>query len=253
MQRRSLRHADRVVAVSGALRDELVGCGIEEARVRVIRNGWRHRDDHLGREPACAELGVAAAGPRIGWVGRFSSEKGPDVMVHALARLGGVQPSLSFIGDGREVRTTQALAKRLSVSDRITWHGQVGAPWRLFKAFDLFVLSSRTEGTPMVLMEALDAGVPLVCTAVGGVAEVIDDSMAALAPPDDPDALAAAIHAVLNDPEGASRRTERARQVLEGLLNMDRWTDAHDAVYQEAVAASVARNQRRSDRRGTYT
>src|SRR5207244_2094763 len=83
------------------------------------------------------------------------------------------------------------------------WHGTLHDAARLFPAFDVFVLSSRTEGTPIVLFEAMASEVPVVATRVGGVPDILSAAEAALVPPNDPVALAAELRAVYRDPEPA--------------------------------------------------
>src|SRR5207247_1226361 len=86
---------------------------------------------------------------------------------------------------------------------------------RLLRAFDVLVLSSRTEGTPMILLEALAAGVPVVSLAVGGVPDVLDQESGWLVPSGDTAGLAEAIRQVLEHPLEGGRRADEARCVLE--------------------------------------
>src|SRR5437879_13039717 len=80
--------------------------------------------------------------------------------------------SAAVVGDGVERCRLERLAATLGLGSRVAFHGKVDDAARLFPAFDMFVLSSRTEGTPIVLFEAMAAGVPVVANAVGGVPDV---------------------------------------------------------------------------------
>jgi len=108
-------------------------------------------------------------------VGRLSREKGADVILDAIAAC---KPPwrLSIIGDGPERERLKQQAARLGITDRVTWHGPVSNAGKLLSAFDAFVLSSRTEGTPIVLFEAMHSGVPIVTTSVGGVPDVVSST-----------------------------------------------------------------------------
>jgi glycosyltransferase involved in cell wall biosynthesis len=124
----------------------------------------------------------------------------------------------------------------LDISSRIRWHGVVPNAAALFPAFDAWILSSRTEGTPIALLEAMAAGVPAVVTAVGGVPDVVSAREATLVAPDDAGALAQAVEAVLADPAGARRRAEAARERLRAEFDPDQWLEAHVERYRALLA-----------------
>jgi glycosyltransferase involved in cell wall biosynthesis len=85
---------------------------------------------------------------------------------------------------------------------------------RLFPGFAVFVISSRTEGTPLVLFEAMSSNVPIVAAAVGGIPDVVSDNKAVLVPPRDPAALATALRGLYHAPHIAAVRVGRARERL---------------------------------------
>lgn len=137
-----------------------------------------------------------------------------------------------MVGDGPDLARARALAVRLDVAARITWPGLVPGAGRLLPAFDVFVLSSRTEGTPIVLLEAIAAGVPVVATRVGGVPDVVGPAEALLVPSDDPGALAAAVRAVRADPDSAAVRVAAARRRLGAEFAEPSWLDRYETVYR---------------------
>jgi len=245
LQRRAHRRLfNAVIVVSRALVGRLVRDGVPASRVHVVNNAWQETAPPLDRETARQSLGVEPEGFRIGWVGRLSREKGPDVLIDALGLLQDLPPLLgvSIVGDGpvAEQQSLLARAKRLGVAERITWHGLVRDAARAFSAFDLFVLSSRTEGTPLVLFEAMAAGVPIVATRVGGVPDVLSVAEAALVPSPDPVALAAAIRAVYDDPVLARARAERARARLLARFTVSPWLRRYEAVYRTVTQPAAA-------------
>src|SRR5439155_8355849 len=111
-------------------------------------------------------------------------------------------------------------------------HGTIPDVGRQFAAFDVFVLSSHTEGTPIVLFEAMAAGVPIVATRVGGVPDVVSPAEAALVAPADPVALAAEIRAVYRDPAVARARAQRASARLRRDFALAPWLDRYAAIYR---------------------
>jgi glycosyltransferase involved in cell wall biosynthesis len=231
LQRRAFRRFDAVVAVSRPLGEALVRDGVPGDRVCVIRNVWDGANNVLDRPAARRALGVPDTGFRIGWVGRLSHEKGPDVMLEALALLADAPVRLSMLGDGERRTDLQAQAGTLGVTERTTWHGTAPDAAPLFPGFDVFVLSSRTEGTPMVLFEAMAAGVPVVATAVGGVPDVVSAAEATLVSPDDPAGLAAAVRDTLTNPAAAHARAWAARQRLEREFTFQPWLERYEALY----------------------
>jgi glycosyltransferase involved in cell wall biosynthesis len=126
------------------------------------------------------------------------------------------------------------------VSSRIRWCGEVPDAGRVFKAFDLLVLSSRTEGTPMVLFEAMATGTPVVASRVGGVPDVIDDTAGWLIPSENPAVLAGAIRWAREHPEAGRERAARASARLSTEFTPRTWVERYNAVYL-AVQASAPR------------
>jgi L-malate glycosyltransferase len=233
-----LRRANAVIAVSKPLAERLADAGISPDRIHCVLNAFRPPVTTLARSAARERLGIARDTLTAGWVGRLSREKGADVMLDALAEVD-VSWHLSIIGDGPERSALQQQAANLGIADRITWHGLVENAGSLLTAFDAFVLSSRREGTPITLFEAMHAGVPIVATRVGGVPDVVSPSHAILVPREEPRMIARALNEVVNDPSSATRRSMLARERLFGSFGATGWLDAIDAVYEAARASKA--------------
>jgi glycosyltransferase involved in cell wall biosynthesis len=227
------RHASAVIAVSPPIVEKLQRRGVDPRRIRLIPNARYGNKALLDRASARQALNVPPAGFRIGWVGRLSAEKGPDVFIDALGAIGHSEMAVSIIGEGRERPALVARAERAGVAGRIQWHGLVPFAERILRAFDVLVLSSRTEGTPMVLLEAMAAGVPIIATAVGGVPHMLAPSEATIVEPERAALLAVAIRDCMENPAAASARARAASERVERDFSTSRWTAQHLALYEE--------------------
>lgn len=234
LQLAAIRFCARVIAVSQPLASELGRRGVGAGRIRTIPNAWTRDVEHLERREAREQLGLPPRVPIVGWVGRISREKGLDLAVRALPRAPG-EARLAVVGGGSAKKRVGSLAGELGVADRIYWCGQVPDAAPLYPAFDVFLLSSRTEGLPMVVFEAMAAGVPVVAADVGGVSEQITPDTGYLTAPRDPDALAEGIGNALRHPEEAARKVEAAGRRLEEHFGAEAWVADHRALYREIV------------------
>lgn len=244
LQRRMIRRFDAVVAVSEPLRRELLEEGFSSSRLHCVRNGWEPPGEPLDRSVARRRLGIDEKRAAIGWVGRLTAEKGADVAIRALRGIRDRPVDLHIVGEGRERSSLESLTRSLDLSDRVRWHGRVPDAWRLFPAFDVFALSSRTEGTPMVLFEAIHAGVPVVATAVGGIPDVFDEvggPWAFLVPPRDPESLGEAVRRALAGGRAPEAELESRRLRLKEAFGVDAWVERYEAVYDRAGARTAAR------------
>ena len=238
LQRRSHARMDRSVAVSGPVAERLAAAGVGRSRLRVIRNAWAAPGAFLAREEARNRLGIDPSAAVVGWVGRLTAEKGPDVAVEALARAR-PEVTLSVLGAGHLEPSLQARARELGIGPRIRWHGVVADAWQYFRAFDAWCLSSHTEGTPISLLEAMAAEIPIIATRVGGVPDVVRDGEALLVPPGDPDALARAMNdALAND---QSVRIGAARKRLQVEFGLEQWLEEYEKVYRDLISSKADR------------
>jgi glycosyltransferase involved in cell wall biosynthesis len=236
LQIRSFRKFEAVVVVSDRLRGELVQEGVPVDRVHVLRNAWASAGHGLDRQAARSHLGVEGEGPAVAWVGRLSSEKAPDIFVRAVGEVRSHSGSFHVVGAGKSAEECRALASSLGVADRIHWLGAVPDAGRYLSAFDALVMTSWTEGTPMVLLEAMAAGVPVVTTAVGGIPDVVSPDEAILCEAGDVTALAAGIDAILADPDVARTRAAAARRRLETEFAVEPWVRRYREIYQSILA-----------------
>ncbi len=230
----ALRRADAVIVVSAPLVRRLADDGVRSDKIHLVPNSFTPLYDLLPRAAARERLGIPADARVAGWVGRLSREKGADVMLEALAQ-SDPRWQLSVIGQGDEMERLREQSMKLGISSRVSWHGPLANAGALLSAFDAFVLSSRTEGTPITLLEAMNADVPIVATRVGGVPDVVDSSQALVVDAEQPSLIAGALSQIDRGPEEATERSRRARERLTQSFGSTSWLAALDSVYEAAV------------------
>lgn len=200
--------AQGMLAVSEALKADMVAMGMPAERIRVHRTGVDlDLFKPVARDVAKAALGVS--GPLLASVGALIERKGHALVIEALATLPGV--TLAVIGQGADRGRLEELASRLGVADRVRFTGSIDheamATW--LGAADAMVLASASEGLANVWVEALACGTPIVITDVGGARELLDRPEAGRLVAPDSGEIAKAVTALLADPPDpqAVRRT----------------------------------------------
>lgn len=235
----ALRRDSAVIAVSAPLAARLAAAGVDPARIVTIPNAWRPPSaPPFGRDAARASLGLEGAGPLVGWVGRLSHVKGADIALEAMALVRDTGATLVFVGDGPDRAALEAQASALGLGTRARFVGSVPVASAILPAFDALVLSSRSEGTPMILLEAIHAGVPIVASAVGGVPDLVPDGTGLLVPSGDPAALASAVDEVLAHADPARARARAARAHVAERFSPAEWVSRHLSVYQRLMERS---------------
>ncbi len=230
-----LTRFDAVIGVSPAIIKELSGHGIRKSKLHLVRNGLRTPGQRLTRADARVKLGLPQHAAIIGWIGRLSPEKGPDLFVNALAAAS-LDARAVLIGEGPELPRLQAMIEQLpaEVRERISFAGYQRDAGGLISAFDVLALSSRTEGTPMVILEAVASKVPIVAFDVGGIPDLLSTDTAWLARAGDTQALAAALADALAQPQLSAQKAARASSTLGDVLSPERWIERVEEVYARA-------------------
>ncbi len=173
-----------LLAVSDAVRDDVRACLPDwpEMRIQTLHNRTdvaALEAEHVPRATARAHLGLPSEAWVIGNVGRLHPDKDQKTLIEGFARALPRLPTDSLLviaGEGRLEQPLKMLANHLGVSERVRFVGQIPAARRYFTAFDAFALTSDHEPFGMVLLEAMAAKIPVVCSDCGGAPEVVGDT-----------------------------------------------------------------------------
>jgi glycosyltransferase involved in cell wall biosynthesis len=244
------RSTDLVIAVSEALAEVLRRRVVHDPRrLRVITNGVDVDRLRPATDVAALrrDLDIPPGTPVIGSVGRLEPVKNYQLALHALARMDGLDsgpsPLLVLVGDGSERGMLEELARALGVADRVRFLGWRDEVERLYGAFDLFTLSSQSEGMSISLLEAMSTGSCPVVTDVGGNRGVLGPELApSLVPSGDAAALAAAWRRHLADAELRQAVGRRARARVQREFSLERMVDDHAEIYRQLTTAARLRN-----------
>jgi glycosyltransferase involved in cell wall biosynthesis len=172
-----LRGFDFVIAVSQAIREQMIEKGIKQAKIDIINNGIDVEDADFSTSSQVAreKLGLAPNDYIIGCVARLTLEKAHIDLINAFSEIAKKEVSvkLVLIGDGPERSSLENECRKLDIVDKVIFTGNRSDVRSLYAAFDTFALVSRNEGLPMVLLEAMAAELPIVATRVGAIPKVI--------------------------------------------------------------------------------
>jgi len=237
--------AKRIVCVSDDAAGSLLAAGVDPGTIEVVPNGVSPRD-LLSRAAARAELGLPREGAVIGSVASLRREKALDVLLRAFARLAAPGVQLCVVGDGSEREPLRALARELRIADRVVWAGERPDAAQLFAAFDVSVLSSRSEGLPLAALEAMAAGSPLVASGGGALPEVLRSGGGVLVEPGDDAAFASAIGDLLGDPSRARQLGEQGRAVIAERFLLAPVVGRIERIYDDALRAGRTFGERRN-------
>ncbi len=216
LMRRFFPEADGVLAPSlGVAQDVAEITGLPLSDIKVIHNPvYREELLELAAEPVEHRWLQGGAAPVVVAAGKFKPQKDFPTLLRAFARLRSQRPArLIILGEGAGKAQLLALAEDLGIADDLDLPGHVRNPYAYFSKASVFVLSSAFEGLPNALIEALACGCAVVSTdCPSGPSEILDGgAYGRLVPVGDPEALAAALDAALDDPPARDRLIERAR------------------------------------------
>jgi|LFRM01.1.fsa_nt_gb glycosyltransferase involved in cell wall biosynthesis len=208
---------DRFIAVSGAVKEDLVAMGVKPDNVSVIYNGLDVSALVPGDEPDAVKrkLGILPGQRVVAMVGRLHAVKGHVFLLQAARQIVTQYDDVVFllVGEGPERRLIERTVEELGLNDKVIMTGYYPNVSELYPVMDMLCLPSLMEGMGLVLLEAMYFGVPVVATQVGGIPElIIDGESGLLVAPGNSEALAVAITWLLDDPQLRQRLIAGGRQ-----------------------------------------
>ncbi|MFN2516127.1 MAG: glycosyltransferase [Pyrinomonadaceae bacterium] len=251
LNRWSLPSAARVVTVCGAFAEQLARAGVPADRIFVRHNaiGPAEPPDSDEVRALGRRLGISPDERMILAVGRMSREKGLLDLVSAVGELRRLNPELKFklviVGDGPERERVERLAAELDISERMVLAGHVDDVRAFYALAHVLALPSHSEGSPLVLLEAMAAGVPIVATRVGGVPEMVADGESALlVAPNDARSFAIALARLLRDPQLVRTLSANALKRSRQDFSPEAYARSLSELYLELLAGSRTRTFR---------
>ena len=250
------RFCDRITAVSGGVRKSLSEIeGFDPQAIEVIYNGIDpKRFAACTKAEARRELDVPAGARIVGTVGRLDPIKNQTLLIRAFDRLRRELPDalLLVVGDGPEGARLRDLAEEKGLDGSVRFLGERRDIERILPAFDVFALSSLSEGTPMTLLEAMASSTAIVSTAVGGIPEILGAEEAILIPeagdrqgasPQESleDTFAAGLREVLLHPDLAATMAKKARERLLREFTIDVLCERYSNIYRDLLPEGAAR------------
>ena len=209
---------------------------ISPKKIMTIENGidGSRFEIEIDRQEKKRELGIRNNGPVIGLGVRLAKQKGITYLLQALPQVIKAFPDITLVivGDGELKEELQREAMQLDIENNVLFLGaRLDIP-ELLKLFDIYVLPSLWEGMPMVLLEAMAAGCPVVATDVGGVSKVIEDKQSGLlVASQNPEQLAVAIIQLLADEQLQKEYTQKGLQKFKKKFSAEIMTKQYERVY----------------------
>ena len=243
VERALARITDRIVTISARQREDITTRFhvAPPSKVVVVPLGLE-----LGallaqhaRSPGSREaFGLTANDFVVGYVGRLVPIKDLGTLLRGVAMAGERLPSLRLLvaGDGDERARLEALARELGLAGRVRFLGWQRDLPSLYSTMDLFALTSLNEGTPVSMIEAMAAGIPVAAAAVGGVPDVVEHGVTGqLLPPRDPQALSEVIFQTARQPERAAAMAARAKASVAERFDAGRLVQDIDGLYRRIL------------------
>jgi glycosyltransferase involved in cell wall biosynthesis len=236
LDRRVLRHYAAVVAVSDDVTQRLLTSGVAADRIHFIRNGIDLRP-FTNATPSLRHL-APLEGLLVGWIGRLTYDKGPDIFLRAIAKVRAQFPNARYllVGEGPYRQEVERLITDLAIGDIVHLLGQRNDMPAVYASCDLMVSSSRQEGLPMAILEGMAGALPWIATAVGAVPLVIHNGAnGILIPAENFEVLADELGQLLANPEERSTLGAAARLLIESEFSAERMTSDYVRVYSTAL------------------
>lgn len=243
LDRMSLRFMDVIVLVSRTMQSKVKMRTENQARVMVIHNGIPPSFELPSQPSPDEEISTFCRDSfTLGSVGRLSPEKGYEVLIRAVNTLvgRGLPIKLVILGEGQERTRLERLIADCGLTERVSLPGYKHNARDYIPLFDVFVLSSFTEGLPITLLEAMGSARPIVATKVGSIPDVLDGGKAGLlVDPNQSAALADALESMVNDGKLRQSLARRAGELFSEQYSSRRMAEQYLCAYEKAQRASL--------------
>lgn len=237
----ALKYAKKIIVVSEEIKNKLCQKANLERKIKLINNAVEMvTDDNMNilRRSIRDQLSLSQKTLVIGYVGRLSKEKGVKYLIESgvLLSAAKIPYKILIIGDGPEKINLVNFAKHSGISENIVFLGFQEQPESYLPAFDLFVLPSLTEGTPMALLEAMSYGIPAIASDVGDVPKIIKQNVnGILVPTMKPKQIYEAIIKLYKNRELGLKFAERGKIFIHNKFNVKSWISKIENEYNEIV------------------
>jgi glycosyltransferase involved in cell wall biosynthesis len=238
----TLRMSQRVFCVSKEIRELLVEHGIPSARIRLVANAVEinANNAHAGllRKNGRKMFNIREEDIVLGFCGRLSPEKGIRYLIEAAAALSkaGLPIKLMIMGNGPERPLIEKLTNSLRLKEKVIMTGFREDARELMAVFDLFVLPSLTEGTPMALLEAMSMGLPVIASAVGEVPTIIGlGENGLLISPGRTDQIVHAVRRITENSKFRDKISNAALETIKIRFGLENWMKEMENYYLEAI------------------
>ncbi len=231
---------DVLITVSSLNKKKIIDLKIaKKENIKNIYSGidfdlfTNERNNHFRKE-----LNLDSSHLLLGSVGRLSDQKDPITMVEAFGIVSKSFPNahLALVGDGELRNKIVKKIDQLQLNGRVHLTGNKNNPWQIYHSLDLFIMSSVYEGLGRSITEALSCGVPVVCTSVEGVPEiVIDNKTGILVPPKDAIALADGVVHSLSNMQNSKKMAEQGRKFVNDNFDVNKMVDDIDTLYDTLI------------------
>lgn len=241
VDRMLVRYVDKIIAISEFNRRELIKKEkIEPGKIVVIPSSIRLNEfsKELGFNKKRKEFGIEEGEKVVGYIGRLSHQKGLTYLLEAARMVSQIMPIVKFliVGDGPQKIELEEKVKELNITGNVALADFRKDVNELYPIFDITVLPSLYEGLPVVPMESMVYGKPVVATTVGGVPEVvIDGETGLLVPPGDVKSLAKAILKLIQDDASRKEMSRKGKDLIKKKYSNEQMVKAHKSLYEELV------------------
>jgi len=242
---RVLRSFDKIISVSDSLKTDLINKNVPADKISLIENTPElitTNDRQEMRYKLRKKFSVKSNEILLGYIGRLSEEKGLCYLIESIKSLDDTTHKfkLILIGKGCQDTKLKLLSDKYRISSKVIFAGFQKDIDSWLAAIDIFILPSLTEGTPMVLLEAMSHGVPCIASAVGGVPLLIESGVdGILVQPGNPSEINSAIYSISTDFTKRDNIINNARMKIEKKYNINEWIKKIETEYINLANMSI--------------